>query len=62
MTISYLDKLNPQQRRAVEHGGSGAAAAISSICRQTNRSRPHPGYACISSSSLIVLPAKGIFD
>ena len=25
MTISYLDKLNPQQRRAVEHGGSALA-------------------------------------
>jgi DNA helicase-2/ATP-dependent DNA helicase PcrA len=27
MTISYLDKLNPQQRRAVEHGGSALAEA-----------------------------------
>src|SRR5262245_16856326 len=25
MTISYLEKLNPQQRRAVEHGGSALA-------------------------------------
>ena len=25
MTISYLDKLNPQQRRAVEHGGDRVA-------------------------------------
>jgi DNA helicase-2/ATP-dependent DNA helicase PcrA len=27
MTISYLEKLNPQQRRAVEHGGSALAEA-----------------------------------
>src|SRR5215472_2189684 len=27
MTTSYLDKLNPQQRRAVEHGGSALAEA-----------------------------------
>src|SRR5262245_57143581 len=27
MTISYLEKLNPQQRRAVEHGGSALAAS-----------------------------------
>src|SRR6516162_5267948 len=27
MTISYLDQLNPQQRRAVEHGGSALAEA-----------------------------------
>src|SRR5262249_54742982 len=27
MTISYLDKLNPQQSRAVEHGGSALAKA-----------------------------------
>jgi UvrD/REP helicase N-terminal domain len=27
MSISYLDKLNPQQRRAVEHGGSALAEA-----------------------------------
>src|SRR5437660_9442883 len=27
MTISYLDKLNSQQRRAVEHGGSALAEA-----------------------------------
>src|SRR5262249_47744808 len=27
MTISYLDKLNPQQRHAVEHGGSALAEA-----------------------------------
>src|SRR5215813_13390482 len=27
MTIFYLDKLNPQQRRAVEHGGSALAEA-----------------------------------
>src|SRR5262249_29366253 len=27
MTISYLEKLNPQQRHAVEHGGSALAEA-----------------------------------
>src|SRR5258707_5251750 len=27
MTISYLERLNPQQRRAVEHGGSALAEA-----------------------------------
>ena len=27
MTISYLEKLNPQQRRAVEHGGPALAEA-----------------------------------
>jgi len=27
MTISYLENLNPQQRRAVEHGGSPLAEA-----------------------------------
>jgi DNA helicase-2/ATP-dependent DNA helicase PcrA len=27
MTISYLEKFNPQQRRAVEHGGSALAEA-----------------------------------
>ena len=27
MTTSYLEKLNPQQRRAVEHGGSTLAEA-----------------------------------
>ena len=27
MTISYLEKLNPRQRRAVEHGGSALAEA-----------------------------------
>src|SRR5258708_30466031 len=27
MTSSYLEKLNPQQRRAVEHGGSALAEA-----------------------------------
>jgi hypothetical protein len=27
MTIPYLDKLNPQQRRTVEHGGAALAEA-----------------------------------
>jgi DNA helicase-2/ATP-dependent DNA helicase PcrA len=27
MTIPYLEKLNPQQRHAVEHGGSALAEA-----------------------------------